>query len=184
MWDDDSCLRCFRLSKSFYKRDLVALSDGMDEEFNPKTAEQLTMQWAEADGNLQRSENGEELAWDDRITISSARRGGYRMSRKYGFMTVTEFLNDFEVEVKTIKTIKVVSRWNEEGTKKIDGIVFKAMPGDEYRFRIYETFVEVYDEQENNILTPAERLRKREPQDVMEQLAKDTVADHPLVIRA
>jgi hypothetical protein len=183
MFDDQSCVRCVRLSKSFHKQSLQSLADAMDEEADSAKAAQMSGQWKEANESLAKIEEGEACEWPDRVSINSKVRAGYRMSRKFGFMTLGEFLEEFGVEAKTITSLRISSKWNEEGSRKIDGIAFRVTAGDDLKYRIYETFFESTDDQDFTILTHDERLRQKEPEETMKRLAKDASADHPLVTR-
>jgi hypothetical protein len=183
MFNEESCVRCVQLAGSFYKQNLQSVADAMDEDADSAKAAQMIEQWKEADESLTKLEGGETPVWPSRVQISSNLRVGYRMSRKFGFMTTSEFLDEFDVEAKTIIGLRTVSKWNEEGSRKIDGIAFRPVVGDDLRFRMYETFTECTDEQDVTILTHDERLRQKEPQETMARLVKDAAAEHPLVTR-
>jgi hypothetical protein len=183
MFDIDRCVRCTRLSRSFFKQPLQSLADAMDPDQDAAKAAEMTKQWKEAENALSKIEDGETLDWPSSVKIHQHLKVGYRMSRKFGFMSLGEFLDEMEVEAKTLIGLRIVTKWNEEGTRKIEGIAFRPVEGDEMRHRIYETFAECIDEQETSILEHDQRLREKEPEETMKRLAKDASAEHPLVTR-
>jgi hypothetical protein len=183
MQDEDSCKRCFKIWQSFFKIPFVKLVDDMEDDRDTKTATKLKSQWDEADANLLKIENDEEVPWGDAMTVGQHNRSGYRMSQKYGFMSCTEFFAEFDVEAKTVHSLKIVDRMNEEGSRMLTGVAFRPAPGDEFKFRILESFYECFADEHTVLMAEANRLRTKQAQDIFSGTCKETANTHPAALR-
>jgi hypothetical protein len=180
MLDEDFCIRCAKIGMSFYKSNMLSLMDDMDADVNAKKSAETCEQWDLADKNLQKQEEGEELAYGDGFEhIETCIRSGYRTRMLYGFLTPTEFSNEFGVNLKAIPVLKQITRYNEDGSRKLQGLAFKLSPGDEYRFRVLEQFFEASDYKVLSLLKPSDRLRQKQPEETLQRLFKDSAVDNP-----
>ncbi len=109
MFDDDTCIRCTRIAGSFPKRSVEELVTEMTDDRDSKRATATKEEWDEAESNLAKTEAGESVVFDKGQSTLKRSRAGYRVSAKYGFATVPEFIREFKVEPKSI-SMKVVSR--------------------------------------------------------------------------
>ncbi len=184
MFDDEQCVRCTRLAGSFYGKTLPELVHELETERDPKRAAAMQSEWDEADKNLKAIEEdpGHTLTFSARAGIKRKGRCGYRMSARYLFLTNSEVLREFAVEPKVLG-LKTCRRWNEEHSRKIEGVCFKAVPGDELKYRILEYFYEQVYEDADDIMLPEERLRENQIADTMTQLHKLEAAEHPAAPR-
>ena len=175
MLDNEHCVRCMRLAKSFRKKSLEDLSVL---EADPKS--DVKDQWAEAEESLAKLESGSSLKFDQQLGVFAREMTGYRMSAKYGFMTVTEFTKLYDLEPKAL-SLKPVTLKNEEGTKFLLGILFKPAAGDELMYRIVTYFHDTSWSLHETVMKPEDRLRIKEPEQTFAQLTEDHAANHPAV---
>ncbi len=173
------CVRCTTIGESFYTMGMQQLMEELDPDTNAKRAAEMMIEWQEAEANFSKIDEGDELEFDDVAEIQSDVRSGYRMSMRYGFLTITEFEDEFSVPVKSITSLKVSTRWSEDGLRKLKGVAFKLSQGDEYRFRVLEQFHETADRKRTSKMKHADRLRQKQPDETLEKLLKQSAAEHP-----
>ncbi len=166
MFDSEQCVGCVRIANSFYDKTTAGLVDCLDEDRDVKVAAEYTPQWKEAQANLDRIEAGEEAEFTNHVEVASHTTSGYRMSMRYGFMTLKEFSDKYGLDVKHIPSLKVLDRWCSSGSRVLKGVAFTPLPGDEYKFRILEHFWETHTMKDRKLMRHCDRLRERQPDDI------------------
>jgi hypothetical protein len=183
MFDEQQCIKCVRIAGAFPRKTVEQLVEAMNDERDVKVATEAKKQWSEAEGNVEKLANEEALGWEgDEESVATHRKCGYRMSRKYGFLTTREFSDEFGIETKAIPSLKVVSRWSEDGSRKLDGIAFKPMAGDELKYRILEHFWETSVFKGKTVMRPNDRLRLQQPEEAFAAEVKEDLLDHPAAL--
>ncbi len=178
MFSDDECVRCVRLSCSFYGKDLAGLCAALEDESDAKKAKQLQAEWQEADASLAKLEAEEELSFDEDVKVECRARAGYRMSLRYGFIPSSEFVDTYAVTPKSCG-YKEVSKFNEDGSRVLVGVAFRPVSGDEYKHRVFETFFETTNEKHETLMRL--RLRAGQPNETFKGACQKEAALHPAV---
>jgi hypothetical protein len=179
MFDFEQCVRCLRLASSFHDKTLAALLECLDEDRDAKVAAEYQPQWKEAQENLEKLEASETLEFGNDTEVAMHSRTGYRMSMKYGFMSIKEFGTAFGVDAKHITALKPIDRYSQCGTRLIKGIAFTPVPGDEYKYRILEQYFDSSTFKDKALMQSKDRLRERQPEDVFTGTAKAEAVHNP-----
>jgi hypothetical protein len=153
MEDDDSCQRCIRLSRSFFGK---TLRDIVDEMADPDKGKAVSIKWKEADTILASLESEGAITWPRDIEVLAMRRTGYRVETKYGFLTLTEFLKKFTFEAKVLGC-RVVELKAEEGIRKLKGVLFRLLDGQDGFYRVVIFFSETVCILKEDVLKPQDR---------------------------
>jgi hypothetical protein len=182
MVEDDKCQRCEIIAKSaFPGKSLYQIVDQIEDDRDAKKAAAAKKEWDEAEVAYDKKLDGEAPQFDDDVEVNHKTRTGYRMSLKYGYITVTEFNADFGVDPKACG-LKVTERWDEHGLRMLSGCAFRPVPGDELKYRVLENFYESVTEKHQKLMKASDRLRKKQPDDVCSNKGRQALEEHPAAL--
>jgi hypothetical protein len=168
MYSVDRCVRCMRISKSFY---------GVNFEKIPALLEQSLIfrdEWNSAGVNL---DKGEQLQFEIQVGVHTMRRTGTVVEMIYWFLSIIEFQKYFKIDPKVIG-YRVTIRRDEFGTKMMKGCLVRPAADDPiYAYRRVRVFNEEVWLLDETLMAPRMRLRAQEPfqtySAISEKKAKD-----------
>jgi hypothetical protein len=152
MFDDESCKRCVRIARSFFRSTLASILEKLeDKSLGPK----MEISWAEAEETLAALDADGASTWSTDKRVLERKRAGYRIETRFGFMTMKEFWTrtHFEAKILGAKTVELT---NEEGTRKIQGVLFRLAGEADHFYRVVVFFSETAWFVDEYHLTPKE----------------------------
>ncbi len=131
------------------------MADVMARIADPDKSQKAKADWNEADATVAKLETGGLVKWGSKKKVAARIRVGYRLETRYGFLTASEFLKLTGYDAKQLN-VKSIDLDNEEGTRKISGVLYKTDPEDTAHYRTVVFFREKVWFLDEELLVPEE----------------------------
>jgi hypothetical protein len=165
--DQDKCVRCYDIARSWFNKDVAGLASEMQK--TPKIKSQVQ----EAASNWDRKQSGEEIAFGSNVSVHTTQRTGMKVESWFWAMPLGQFQQRYALDPVKMKSAVVVPVEDEFTRKQISVVLVRPSQKDPINltYRKVFFFSDTYWYMDETVMAAMDRLRAAQPADIFSSLS-------------